>query len=88
MAAPRFTAKKKANSTGRKHRNNAGPGRYSQRTLVDKETGLGLRASSPRGRVFRLAERIKFAPKSKLTSDMDFKLYTYRKPGSLNARAR
>lgn len=88
MSAPRVTAKKKANSQGRKHRSNAGPGRYSGRTLVDKESGLGLRASSLRGRIYRLSRRIATNPKTKDDRDKDFALYTYPKPGSLNMRAR
>lgn len=83
MAAPRTLAKKKANAQGRKRNGKAGPGHYSLRTMTDPGTGLGLRASSPRGRLHRLACRIAAAPKSKVSSDMDFKNYTYATPGSL-----
>jgi hypothetical protein len=81
MSAPRFTAKKKANEKGRRKRPNAGPGHFSTRTLLDA-AGRGLRASSPRGRAARLALRVANAPKSKVSSDLDFKNYTYTRPGA------
>ena len=81
-------AKKKANEKGRLHREKIGPGRYSVRSLVDKATGLGLRASSPRGIAARLAARIAEAPKSKVPADLDYKNYTYCTPGAPDAGVR
>jgi hypothetical protein len=84
MSAPRMMAKKKANAQGRIKSSKAGPGRFSTRTLLGAD-GHGLRASSPAGRLHRLACRIAAAPKSKVSSDLDYKNYTYRQPGSLQA---
>jgi hypothetical protein len=88
MAAPRALAKKKANSEPRLRKPDAGPGRFSARTLTDPLTGMGLRKSKLRGRLHRLACRVAAKPPTKKTADGDFKHYTYATPGSLNVRAR
>lgn len=92
MANRRVLAKNRANSSGRRKRPDAGPGRFSSRTLTapkgSDSAGMGLRASKLRGRQWRLQARIEATPRSKVPSDLDFKNYTYRKPGSLNVRSR
>lgn len=67
--------RKTANSKSRKHDPNKGPGRFAKTVLP--------RASKLRGRLARLEIGRANTPKSKDTADLDYKNYTYRKPGSM-----